>query len=170
MTKKEIVNAGLPHIKPYEKTGTFITPKEFEAMAEEDDVVILDERSDYETAVGRFKNSIVLPIKNFREFPDHLSTLETYKNKRLVVCCTGGIKDAKATSYLLSKGFEKVYQIRGGILGYGKETDGEAFEGVCYVFDNRLTVPINKKNPTIISQCYVGGDTSMRLSKSRYVL
>lgn len=162
-TTTEIVNAGLPHIKPYEKTGIFITPKEFEAMAEDDDVVILDVRSNYETALGRFKNSIVLPIKNFREFPDHLSTLEKHKNKRIVVCCTAGIKDSKATAYLLSKGFEKVYQIRGGILGYAKETDGSAFEGVCYVFDNRLIVPINQKNPTIISQCYVCHTPSYRM-------
>ncbi|MEM7362228.1 MAG: rhodanese-related sulfurtransferase [Bacteroidota bacterium] len=162
-TTREIVNAGLPEIKPYEKTGTFITPQEFEAMAEEGDVVNLDVRSDYETAVGKFKNSIVLPIKNFREFPNHLSKLEKYKNKRIVVWCTSGIKDEKATAYLLSKGFEKVYQVRGGIVGYGKETDGSAFEGVCYVFDNRLTVPINKKNPTTISQCHVCHTPSHRM-------
>lgn len=161
--KKEIINAGLPHIKPYEKTGIFITPKEFEAMIEEDDVVILDVRSDYETAVGRFKNSLVLPIKNFREFPDHLSTLQKYKDNRLVVCCTGGVKDAKATSYLLSQGFEKVYQIRGGILGYAKGTDGCAFEGTCYVFDNRLTTKINKKKSTVISECYVCHQPSNRM-------
>lgn len=153
--KSEIVNAGLPHIKPYEKTGTFITPKEFEKMLEEEELVLIDARSDYETSIGRFKNSIVLPIKNFREFPKHLPQLEKYKDKKVVVNCTTGIKNEKATAYLLSKGFKHVYQIKGGIIGYGKETDGTAFEGVCYVFDNRLTVPVNKKKASIISHCYI---------------
>jgi len=152
--KREIVNAGMPHIKPYERTGTPLTPKEFEAMIQKEEVLILDVRSNYEHSVGRFKGSKTLNINSFREFPDHLPELLPYKNKPIVTVCTGRIKTDKASAYLLEQGFTDVYQLDGGILRYGKETDGCAFEGTCYVFDNRLTQPINTKAPTIISHCY----------------
>ena len=32
--------------------------------------------------------------------------------------CTGGIRCEKASSYLVSSGVEKVYQLKGGILKY----------------------------------------------------
>lgn len=153
--KKEIVNAGLPHIKPYERTGTYVTPKVFEKMIQEDDVIILDVRSNYENVVGRFKGAITLDINNFREFPAHVPALRKYKDKRIITTCTGAIKTEKASAYLLSQGFEKVYQLQGGIIRYGKETKGSAFEGSCYVFDNRITTEINTHNPLTISQCYV---------------
>ena len=55
---------------------------------------------------------------------------------------------------MLEKGFENVYQLHGGIIQYGLETEGEDFEGKCYVFDNRIAKAINKKETVIISTCY----------------
>lgn len=161
--KREIVNAGLSHIKPYEKTGIRITPKEFEKMIQADDVIVVDVRSDYENNTGRIKGAITFDISNFREFPAHVRALEKYKDKRIITTCTGGIKTEKASAYLLSQGFKKVYQLQGGLLRYGKETDGSAFEGVCYVFDNRLTIDINTKNPTLITKCYLCQTPSKRM-------
>ena len=161
--KKEIVNAGMPYIKPYEKTGISLSPQAFEKMVKEEDVVLLDVRSTYETMIGHFKGSLFLKISSMREFPAHLPVLEKYKNKPIITICTGKIKSEKASAYLLSKGFEKVYQLDGGILRYGKETDGSLFQGACYVFDNRLIKAINTKNPTIISHCYVCQKPSQRM-------
>jgi len=153
--KPEIVHSSLRHIDPNEKTGIHLAPAEFKKIKNEEDIVILDVRSNYEHKVGKFKNAITLDMENFREFPDKIGELEKYKGKKIVTYCTGGIKCEKASAYLLEQGFENVYQLHGGIIKYGIEEGGEDFEGKCYVFDNRIVVDVNKVNPKILSECYV---------------
>ncbi|TCV14092.1 UPF0176 protein [Sphingobacterium alimentarium] len=154
--KPEIVHSGLrdpKEIDPTKKTGKHLEPKEFMEMKDQEDVVILDVRSNYEHTVGRFKNAVTLDIENFREFPEKVKELEHLKGKKILTYCTGGIKCEKASALLLKEGFEEVYQLHGGIIKYGKEAGGKDFEGDCYVFDNRVTVPVNTVNPTVISTC-----------------
>lgn len=161
--KPEIVNLGLPELNPNSMTGIHLAPSEFKRMKDDEDVVLLDVRSNYEHSVGKFKNAITLDIDNFREFPDKLTELEKLKGKKIVTYCTGGIKCEKASAYLLEQGFENVYQLHGGIIKYGIEEGGEDFEGKCYVFDNRVAVDVNKVNPHVISKCYVCGTASDRM-------
>jgi UPF0176 protein len=162
--KPEIVHSSLRHIDPNKRTGIHLEPEEFRKMKDQDDVVVLDVRSDYEFSVGRFKNAVTLPIENFRDFPAKVDELkDKYTGKKILTYCTGGIKCEKASAFLLEQGFENVYQLHGGIIKYGFEAEGEDFEGKCYVFDNRLTVDVNKVNPTIISKCYVCATPSDRM-------
>lgn len=154
--KSEIVHSGLrdPHIiNPEKKTGIHLEPEDFIRMKEDDDVVILDVRSNYEHSVGRFKNAVTLDIENFRDFPEKINELAQYKNKKIVTYCTGGIKCEKASALLLHEGFNEVYQLHGGIIKYGKAVGGQDFEGKCYVFDNRVSVDVNSVNPVVISTC-----------------
>ena len=153
--KPEIVNVGLPHIDPTKRTGKYLEPQEFLEMKDADDVVILDVRSNYEHKLGKFKGARTLDIDNFREFPDHLSELQEIKDKKVITYCTGGIKCEKASAFLLENGFENVYQLHGGIIKHGLEASGKDFEGKCYVFDNRVTVEVNRVNPKVISKCYI---------------
>lgn len=154
--KAEIVHSGLRDpkvIDPTKQTGKHLEPKDFLEMKDQEDVVILDVRSNYEHSVGRFKNAVTLDIENFREFPEKVKELEHLKGKKILTYCTGGIKCEKASALLLKEGFEDVYQLHGGIIKYGKEVGGKDFEGDCYVFDNRVTVPVNSVNPTVVSTC-----------------
>ncbi|MES3017041.1 MAG: rhodanese-related sulfurtransferase, partial [Bacteroidota bacterium] len=154
--KSEIVHSGLrdPHIiNPELKTGIHLEADEFISMKDDEDVVILDVRSDYEHSIGRFKNAVTLDIENFRDFPAKINELAKYKDKKIITYCTGGIKCEKASALLLHEGFENVYQLHGGIIKYGKEAGGKDFEGKCYVFDNRVAVDVNKVNPVVISTC-----------------
>lgn len=161
--KSEIVYSGLQHIKPQEQTGVHLEPAEFKALKEEEDVVVLDVRSNYEHKVGRFKNALTLDIDNFRDFPDKVEELAHLKDKKVITYCTGGIKCEKASAYLLEQGFDQVYQLHGGIIKYGLEEGGEDFEGKCYVFDGRVIADVNTVNPTVISTCYVCGTKSDRM-------
>lgn len=154
--KPEIVHSGLRDpsvIDPNIATGKHLEPTEFMAMKDRDDVVILDVRSNYEHQIGRFKNAVTLDIENFREFPEQINALAKYKDKKILTYCTGGIKCEKASALLLKEGFSEVYQLHGGIIKYGKETGGKDFDGKCYVFDNRVTVDVNRVNPNVVSQC-----------------
>jgi UPF0176 protein len=163
--KGEIVNSGSAHldIDPTTKTGTHLEPQEFAEMMHEDDVVVLDVRSNYESGLGRFKGAIVADIDNFRDFPEYIKNLEQYKDKKVMTYCTGGIKCEKASALLLEAGFKNVYQLHGGIIKYGKEMQGKDFEGNCYVFDNRVSIPVNSVNPTIISKCRICGTASTHM-------
>ena len=154
--KAEIVHSGLRDpgiINPEIKTGVHLAPADFVKMKDEDDVIIVDVRSNYEHSIGRFKNAVTFDIENFRDFPAMINQLAQYRDKKIVTYCTGGIKCEKASALLLHEGFENVYQLHGGIIKYGKEAGGEDFEGKCYVFDNRVAVDINSVNPVVISTC-----------------
>jgi UPF0176 protein len=56
--------------------------------------------------------------------------------------CTGGIRCEKASSYMLKKGFDNLYQLRGGILKYFEKVPKtqSRWEGECFVFDNRVSL------------------------------
>jgi len=154
--KAEIVHSGLRDpgiINPEKKTGIHLEPADFVKMKDDQDVVIVDVRSNYEHSIGRFKNAVTFDIENFRDFPAMINELAQYKDKKIVTYCTGGIKCEKASALLLHEGFENVYQLHGGIIKYGKEAGGEDFEGKCYVFDNRVAVDVNTVKPVVISTC-----------------
>ena len=161
--KPEIVHSSLRHVRPHEKTGQHLSPEEFKALKDRDDVVVVDVRSDYEYNLGRFKNAVTLDIENFRDFPERVERLKEFKDKKILTYCTGGVKCEKASAYLLEQGFENVYQLHGGIIKYGIETGGEDFDGQCYVFDNRVAVDVNRVNPTVISRCHHCQQPSNRL-------
>lgn len=164
--KPEIVHSGLrdPNIiDPKKKTGIHLEPKEFMELKDQEDVVILDVRSNYEHELGRFKNAVTLDIDNFRDFPAKINELAKYKDKKILTYCTGGIKCEKASALLLHEGFKDVYQLHGGIIKYGKEAGGKDFEGKCYVFDNRVSVEVNSVNPVVISTCRNCGKTTAKM-------
>ncbi|MDB5233827.1 MAG: sulfurtransferase [Hymenobacter sp.] len=161
--KPEIVHSSLRHVRPHEKTGQHLSPEEFRALKDRDDVVVVDVRSDYEYNLGRFKNAVTLDIENFRDFPERVERLKEFKDKKILTYCTGGVKCEKASAYLLEQGFENVYQLHGGIIKYGIEAGGEDFDGQCYVFDNRVAVDVNRVNPSVISRCQHCQQPSNRL-------
>ena len=160
--KKEIVHSELP-VNPLVRTGKHLEPAEFKKMLHDEDVVLVDMRSNYEHMVGRFKGAITFDMENLRELPDHVHEIEHLKDKKIVTYCTGGIKCEKASAYLIERGFENVYQLHGGIIKYGIEEGGENFDGKCYVFDGRLTTEVNKVNPEVISTCFVCGEKCDRM-------
>ncbi len=163
--KPEIVNSGLKDIReidPSKETGTHLSAEEFKKLKDQENVVVLDVRSNYEYSIGKFKGARTLNMENFREFPEKIAELEDLKDKTIITYCTGGIKCEKASALLIKRGFKDVYQLDGGILKYGKEGGGEDFEGKCYVFDGRITVDVNSVNPSIITHCLHCGETSAR--------
>ncbi len=164
--KPEIVHSGLrdpEQINPMKETGIHLKGADFLQLKDQEDVVILDVRSNYEHQLGKFKNAITLDMENFREFPGKLAELEHLKDKKVITYCTGGIKCEKASALLLQQGFKQVFQLEGGIIKYAAETGGRDFEGQCYVFDNRIAVAVNTVNPVTISRCRICGTPTARM-------
>jgi UPF0176 protein len=155
--RPEIVHLGVEDLDMTMPVDNYVEPEQWREILKSDDpdIVILDARSNYETEVGRFRNALTLDIENFRDLPAALESLEAYKDKKIYTYCTGGIKCEKVSRLMLQRGFQEVYQLHGGIIRYGHEAAGEDFDGACYVFDQRVVVPVNAVNPQPVGHCKV---------------
>lgn len=141
--KKEIVTMGVPDIDPKRVVGTYVSPRDWNQLIMDPDVILVDTRNDYEIKVGTFKNAINPNIESFREFPQYAKEhLDSKIHKKIAMFCTGGIRCEKSTAYLKEQGFDEVYHLKGGILKYLEEVPEQEtlWEGECFVFDERVTV------------------------------
>lgn len=154
--KKEIVTLGVPGISPKLKTGRYVMPEDWNELINDPETITIDTRNDYEYEVGTFKGAINPETKTFREFPEWVAdNLDPKKHKKIAMFCTGGIRCEKSTSYLLEKGFEEVYHLKGGVLNYFEQVPHteSIWEGECFVFDNRVTVN-HQLEPGEFDQCH----------------
>ncbi|MEL6552318.1 MAG: rhodanese-related sulfurtransferase [Cyanobacteria bacterium J06621_11] len=141
--KKEIVTIGLPEVSPTKQVGTYVPPKEWNNIISDPNVVVIDTRNNYEVGMGTFQRAKNPETDVFNEFPDYVKeNLDPEKSKKVAMFCTGGIRCEKASSYMLSQGFEEVYHLKGGILKYLEEIPQEEslWEGECFVFDKRVAI------------------------------
>ncbi|CAH8770603.1 rhodanese-related sulfurtransferase [Paenibacillus dendritiformis] len=163
--KKELVTLRYDQkLDPNTDGGGRLSPVEFQQYLQRDDVIVLDGRSGYEYDLGHFRNAIRPDLDSFREFPGWLrDNMEQHKDKTILTYCTGGIRCEMLTAVMRKEGFEDVYQLDGGIVTYGKDpvTQGRLFDGSCYVFDERISVPINHTDENVVvGTCYHCGQPS----------
>lgn len=158
--RKKIVADGIPdHIYDVTNVGMHLTPEEFHTLSTENDTIVVDMRNDYEYEIGHFRGALNLNSDTFREaMQQALTKLNDYKNKKILLYCTGGIRCEKASSWLKHNGFDDVNQLHGGIIEYGRYIKEKGipstFTGKNFVFDQRLGESIDGQ---IISSCHQCG-------------
>ncbi len=141
--KKEIVTMGVEGIDPRRVVGTYVEPKDWNALISDPDVVVIDTRNEYEYDIGTFERAVNPHTESFREFPEYVKkTLDPQKHRKVAMFCTGGIRCEKSTAYLKEQGFDDVFHLKGGILKYLEEVpeNESLWQGECFVFDNRVAV------------------------------
>lgn len=157
--KPELVNLGLEKdVNPLELTGNYLKPKEFYEYMQDENTVVIDARNDYEFDLGHFRGAIRPDIEVFRDLPGWISeNKELLEDKKILTYCTGGVRCEKFSGWLKQEGFEDVNQLEGGIAtyGYDEEVKGELWDGMMYVFDNRISVPINRVDHKIVGKDYI---------------
>lgn len=137
--RKEIISLGLQGVRAETRAETYVTPSEFkEWLDEREEMIVLDTRNWYETAIGKFQNAIDLDLKSFQEFPNKIDGLP--RKAKIVMYCTGGIRCEKASVVMRNAGFENVFQLKGGILKFNEVYPSTYFDGNCFVFDHRVAV------------------------------
>ena len=143
--KKEIISMGIDEIDPFTFTGEKITPKELQdKLNNNEDIVLLDTRNEYEVRLGTFEDAVDLNLDSFRDFPNKIMSLDQkMKNKEIVMFCTGGVRCEKASALMLKNGFKNVKQIDGGVIKYFEDTGGSYWNGDCFVFDDRVALDKN---------------------------
>jgi UPF0176 protein len=140
--KKEIISTGREDLLPHKEQAPYIEAKELKKLYDQKaDFIVLDTRNDYEIELGKFKDAKDLGVSTFRKFIAKIDSIpQEWKNKTVVTYCTGGIRCEKAALLLKNMGFDKVQQLKGGILKYFEECGNEHYEGECFVFDKRIGV------------------------------
>ncbi|MCI5064622.1 hypothetical protein MRY87_02730 [bacterium] len=139
--RPEIVTLKRPDIAPKKTHHNHLSPAEWErVLREEDDFILIDTRNGYEVEVGKFKGALDPETHSFSEFQEFVEESGIPKEKKVLMYCTGGIRCEKAIFQMQESGYEKVYQLEGGILNYLKHYPNSMFEGECFVFDHRVAV------------------------------
>jgi UPF0176 protein len=152
-------------IDPRVKTGKHLKPAEFYEAMQREDTVVIDARNDYEFDLGHFRGAVRPEITNFRELPEWIrENKQEFEGKKILTYCTGGVRCEKFSGWLLEEGFEDVGQLDGGIVTYGKdpEVQGELWDGQLYVFDERISVPVNRKEHVVVGKDHFTGEPCER--------
>ena len=141
--------------------GTHVNASEFNTLIENPNTLLVDMRNHYESEIGHFDGAVLPDVDSFRE---SLPIIEKKfakhkKSKNIVMYCTGGIRCEKASAFLKHKGYEKVYQLDGGIIEYARQVDQEKinnkFLGKNFVFDHRRSEAVSDE---IIANCHQCGE------------
>ncbi len=98
-------------------TSKFLTvgPTAAIAVINNDDSVLLDVREQNEISSGMLNNAIHIPLSAINE---RISELDKYKSNPVLVYCRSGNRSGSVCRNLSGRGFEKVYNLAGGIMAW----------------------------------------------------
>lgn len=137
--------------------GEHLPPSEWKQMLQNKENILLDIRNDYEWKIGRFEGAELPPCKTFRDFRTYADELKQKVDPQktpVMMYCTGGIRCELFSAVLKEKGFQKVYQLEGGVINYGLKQGNDHWLGKLFVFDDRLAVPISDEQCSTIGTCH----------------
>lgn len=144
--KREIVTLRAPEADPTQR-GRYVEPKDWNALVDDPNVVLIDTRNDYEVAIGSFKGAVNPQTTAFTDLPRWVETFKAglpadAPRPKVAMFCTGGIRCEKSTALMRAHGFDDVVHLKGGILKYLEQVpaDDSRWEGECFVFDQRVAV------------------------------
>src|ERR1700730_2040132 len=81
-------------------------------------VTILDVRELFEYEIAHIENSKLIPLS---DLPDHVDELD--RAKEIVTLCHTGTRSAQAVNFLKGQGFERAFNLAGGIEAWATEMD-----------------------------------------------
>jgi len=81
--------------------------------ADAQSIRVIDVRQPTEVAAGTVPNAEAMPMHTI---PLRIHELD--KNEKLVLVCRSGARSAQACAFLQQQGYDEVYNLRGGIMGW----------------------------------------------------
>ena len=161
--KDEIVAYGVEEGEyDMSEIGRHLSAEEFNDKLDKESTIV-DMRNYYESEVGRFENAIVPDVDTSRELlPEVKRLLQGHEQDEVLLYCTGGIRCEKASAYLINSGFEKVSQLKGGIIQYAHDVKQQGLEskfiGKNFVFDARMGERVTNDVLGVCHQCGLPAD------------
>ena len=92
-----------------------LLPHEATFLINREDAIILDVREENEYTQGHILNSIHIPLS---ALVSKISRVEKYRNRPIIASCMSGNRSGKACSLLKKNGFEKIHNLKGGIIAW----------------------------------------------------
>ena len=94
-----------------------LSPVEATLLINREDAQVLDIREQGEFAGGHIPNARHIPLGDLER---RSGDLEKFKDRPIILCCATGNRSATALATLRKAGFEKVFNLRGGIAEWEK--------------------------------------------------
>ena len=95
-----------------------LTPKEFRDCLMDDEVTLVDVREQWEFDICQIKGAILMPMGEIAK-----SYVNLNKDKKIALYCHSGIRSMHVADFLLSKGFQSLVNLQGGIDAWAQEID-----------------------------------------------
>ena len=95
-----------------------LTPKEFKDYLVDDEVTLVDVREQWEFDICKIKGAILIPLGEIAE-----SYVNLNKNSKIALYCHSGIRSMHVADFLLSKDFQSLVNLQGGIDAWAQEID-----------------------------------------------
>ena len=95
-----------------------LTPKEFRDYLVDDEVTLVDVREQWEFDICQIKGAILIPMGEIAR-----SYVNLKKDNKIALYCHSGIRSMHVADFLLSKGFQSLVNLQGGIDAWAQEID-----------------------------------------------
>ena len=92
-----------------------MVPAEVTRLINHEDAELLDLRSAKDFEKGHIINAVNIDMATLG---DREKELDKYKDKTVVICCAQGQESIRVARNLKTKGFEKLYSLKGGISAW----------------------------------------------------
>lgn len=97
--------------------ATTLTPIAATQLLNEGNAVFVDVRDDAEFRKGHVQDAKNIPVRNL---DSRIQELVKHKDKDIVVYCDSGMRSSKAIRTLKKNGFDKTYNLAGGLVAWQK--------------------------------------------------
>jgi rhodanese-related sulfurtransferase len=95
-----------------------LTPEEFKDYLLDDEVILVDVREQWEFDICQIKGAILIPMGEIV-----ISYENLVKDSKIALYCHSGVRSMHIADFLLSKGFDSVVNLQGGIDAWAQEID-----------------------------------------------
>ncbi len=95
--------------------GAGVSPLQATLMINREDAIIVNVREPHEYAAGHVPNARHIPMG---QVDKRLGELDKFKDKPVIVVCQSGNRSSSTCNALTKRGFEKVYNLSGGISAW----------------------------------------------------
>ena len=95
-----------------------LNPKEFQDNLTKDGSTIIDVREKWELDICKIEGAVNMPMSSITETFSELDPELSYS-----IYCHHGMRSMQVANFLLSKGFQSLFNLQGGIDAWSREID-----------------------------------------------